>query len=120
MELTVERMEDVAVVQPKADHLDASTVSDFTRAITPVLASTPKVVLDLSRMQFVDSSGLGVFIMCLKRANAAGGDLKIAGMTKPVRVLFELVRFHKIIEVYNESEEAVAAFRRPSTSSGRP
>ena len=120
MELTVERMGDVAVVLPKAERLDASNVKDFTEGITPVLASTPKVVLDLSRVQFVDSSGLGVFMLCLKRANAAGGDLKIAGMTKTVRVLFELVRFHKIIEVYNENEEAVAAFRRPSTSSGRP
>ena len=120
MELTVEKMGDVAVVQPKAERLDASNVRDFTEGITPVLASTSKVVLDLSRVQFVDSSGLGVFMLCLKRANAAGGDLKIAGMTKTVRVLFELVRFHKIIEVYNENEEAVAAFGRPPTSSGRP
>jgi len=67
-------------------------------------------VLDLSRLRFVDSSGLGALLSCLRQLTGRGGDLRLSGMSKPVRALFELVRMHRIFDIYPTKEEAIKAF----------
>jgi anti-sigma B factor antagonist len=42
--------------------------------------------------------------------NAKGGDLKLCGMSKQVRGVFELVRLHRIFDILGTTEEAVRAF----------
>ena len=66
----------------------------FKRGIAPVLTASPKVIFDASELQFVDSTGLGTIVSCLKMLNGSGGDLKLCGMSKSIRALFELVRMH--------------------------
>jgi anti-sigma B factor antagonist len=112
MELKVEKSGDIAIVGVSGDRLDTTNIKEFMRDIAPILEANPKLVLDISKVEFVDSSGLGAFLFCLKRSNTAGGDLKVCGMTKAIRVLFELVRFHRIIEIYGSKEEAVKAFQK--------
>jgi anti-sigma B factor antagonist len=107
MELTIEKVGEVAVVELRGEQLDASNVADFKRAIEPVLDANSRVVFDLSQLRFVDSSGLGAFLSCLRRLNAAGGELKLCGLARPVRALFELVRMHKIFDIYATRDEAV-------------
>ena len=93
------------------DELDASNAGEFKRDIAPVLQANTKLVLDLSRLRFVDSSGLGAMLSCLRQLSAKSGDLKLCGMSKQVRGLFELVRMHRIFDIYGTKEEAVHAFR---------
>jgi anti-sigma B factor antagonist len=69
-------------------------------------------VLDLGKVQFVDSSGLGAILSASRQLLETGGDLKICSLTPPVRVLFELVRMHRVFDVLNDREEAVGAFAR--------
>lgn len=92
------------------DHLDAGNVRDFKLAVQPFLKPAGRVVFDISGIKFVDSSGLGALLSCLRQLNAEGGDLKLCGMTRPVRALFELVRMHRIFEIYHTADEAVRAF----------
>jgi anti-sigma B factor antagonist len=110
MEMAVDRICDVAVAVVPVDELDASNVAEFKRDIAPILQAHTELVLDLSRLRFVDSSGMGSIISCLRQLTARGGDLKLCGMTKQVRAIFELVRMHKIFDVHATVEEAVRAF----------
>ena len=110
MEIAVDRAGDVAVAVLPVDELDASNAAEFKRDIASVLEGNMKVVFDLSRLRFVDSSGLGAFLSCLRQVNAKGGDLKLCGMSKPVRTVFELVRLHRIFDMVATREEAVRAF----------
>jgi anti-sigma B factor antagonist len=73
-----------------------------------VVQSSMRVVLDMSGVQFVDSAGLGAILSCLRQLNAKGGDMKVFGLSKAVRSLFELVRMHKVVEIFNNREEALA------------
>ena len=111
MEMTLEKMDDVIVVVLPGESLDASNAKDFKRDIAPVLEANAKVVFDMDQLRFVDSSGLGAILSCLRKLNAAGGDLKLCAMSKPVRTLFELVRMHRIFDIFNTREEAVHAFQ---------
>jgi len=110
MDMATEKTGDVTVVVLPGDQLDASNAKDFKRDIAGLLEPRGKMVFDLARLQFIDSSGLGAILSCLRRLNADGGDLKLCGMSKPVRALFELVRMHKIFDIYGTKEEAIRAF----------
>jgi anti-sigma B factor antagonist len=115
MLLQVENIEDVAVVVLLADRLDAGSTTEFKREVRPVVSANSKVAFDMSHLNFVDSSGLGAILSCLRQLNASGGDLKLFGVTKPVRGLLELVRLHRIFDICDARDETLAAFRH-----GRP
>lgn len=110
MEIAVDKVGDVSVAAIPVDELDASNAGEFKRDIAPVLQTNTKLVLDLSRLSFVDSSGLGAMLSCLRQLTARSGDLKLCGLSKQVRALFELVRMHRIFDIYGTREEAVSAF----------
>ena len=110
MQLTVEKEGDVAVVTPHVEQFDAANSDDFKREIAPVLQENRKVVLDLNRVQFVDSRGCGAILSCLKTLTESGGDLRLCQINKFVRSVFELIRLHRICEICDTREQAVAAF----------
>ena len=112
MEMALERVYDVAVAAVPVEELDASNVAEFKRDMAPLLHAQRELVLDLSRLRFVDSSGMGAILSCLRQLTAKGGDLKLCGMSRQVRTVFELVRMHRILDIYGTAEEAVRAFAR--------
>lgn len=101
---------EVAVVTVPLEKLDMSTAGDFKKMMTPIVAAQKKIVLDLDGVNFVDSSGLGAILSVLRELSAGGGDLKLCRVQRRVRVMFELVRMHRIVNILNTREEAVAAF----------
>jgi anti-sigma B factor antagonist len=110
MAMVYDRVGDVTVVVMPMEELDASNSEEFKHEVAPFLEDTTHLVFDLGRLRFVDSSGLGAFISCLRKVNAKGGDVKLCGMSKQVRAVFELVRMHKIFDIYGTKEEATQAF----------
>lgn len=111
MEIPIEEVEGVAVAAVPVDELDASNSGEFKRDMAAVLQSNSRVVLDLSQLRFIDSSGLGAMLSCLRQLSGKGGDLKLSSMSKQVRALFELVRMHRIFDIYGTNEEAIRAFQ---------
>ena len=101
---------EATVIEVEATTLTASNAKEFKASLEKAIEDETNIILDLNRITFIDSSGLGVFLSCLKILGKKGGDLKICNITKPVRVLFEMVRLHQVIEVFNSQEEALAAF----------
>jgi anti-sigma B factor antagonist len=110
MQLACEKVGDVAVCAVPVEELDAGNAGEFKRDIAPVLEANVKVVLDLSRLRFVDSSGLGAFISCLRKLNVKGGGLKLTGLSTQVQGVFELVRMHRVFDILPTREAAVRAF----------
>jgi anti-sigma B factor antagonist len=120
MQITSEQVGEVAVASVPVEELDAANAGEFKRDIAPLLDANAKVVFDLSRLRFVDSSGLGAFISCLRKLNAKGGELKLCGMSKQVRAVFELVRMHRVFDILATREEAIRAFDRAAAPSASP
>lgn len=74
------------------------------------------LVLDLTDLGFVDSSGLSTFISALKLARSRNGDVALAGLTPAVRALIELTRLHQVFGIYDNAATAVAGLHRDRTS----
>jgi anti-sigma B factor antagonist len=107
----VEKVGNVTVVVVNVVDLDANVADDFRKELAPVLKDCRKLVLDLQRVQFVDSRGCGAIISCLKQLSTVAGDLKLCQVSQPVRAVFELIRLNRICEIVDTRQDAVRAFQ---------
>lgn len=96
----------VAVQNPR---LDARIAPDFKSAMSGFIAQGRRhIVLDLSRVNLIDSSGLGAIVAALKHMNGAG-TLSISGLRDSTLTLFRLTRMDRVFELFESADDAVAA-----------
>jgi anti-sigma B factor antagonist len=67
------------------------------------------VVLNFSRLEYMNSSGIGLLVTTLIRANRQGQKLLAFGLNEHYRHIFELTRLNEAIGVYDNEAEALAA-----------
>lgn len=90
---------------------DMSAVPGLKAEIKKLLTSGEKFfVIDMSAVDFVDSSFLGALVTILRSVNKDGGDIKIADLPPQIRSIFELTRLHRLFKIYNSAEEADGSF----------
>lgn len=65
-----------------------------------------RLALDLSRVEFIDSSGLGALVSGLKTARTAGGDLRLVAATEQVAGVLRLTNLDRILRVYPRPDDA--------------
>jgi anti-sigma B factor antagonist len=96
----------VAVVDGR---IDAAAADDFRAEIARIAqGGSRRILLDLSEVHFVDSTGLGSIIASLKQLGP-DGDLAICGAHDSVGSLFRLTRMDKVFRIFATQEEALAA-----------
>ncbi len=100
----------VLVVELREDNLDAGNVSAFKEEIQHLIVDLTRVVLDMHGVKFIDSSGLGALISCLRQLNARQGDVRLCRMSPSVTALFELMRMNRVFGIHASCEEAVASY----------
>jgi anti-sigma B factor antagonist len=67
-------------------------------------------LLDLSGVDFIDSSGLGIFVNAYKRTRSAGGTMKLFNPQEAVRKVFSLTQTDKVFSIYDSMEDALRSF----------
>lgn len=107
MQLTLTQEAQALVVRPDMDHLDASRAPAFSQAMAPLLQTHACVVLDMSRLAFLDSAGLGALIECQRTAQQQQVDFRLFGLQRPVQTLFDLMRMHRILAVFPDKDRAL-------------
>lgn len=98
-------------LRPHADKLDLSNSNDFKRAAAEAIQDASRVVLDMTEVEFVDSTGLGAILSCLRNLNTRNGGLRLCGIQRRVQVMFELVRMHRVLPLHADVDAALAAFQ---------
>ena len=68
-----------------------------------------RVVIDLSRVTYIDSSGLAILISAMQDVEEYGGRFAIAGLQENVRTIFETARLDKVFLMYPHVDAALAA-----------
>ncbi len=66
------------------------------------------VILDLSALDYVDSSGIGSLVSCLTHVKKAGGELRTAAANPRIQRLFVMTGIDKILSLYPSVSEATA------------
>lgn len=99
------------VLRPTGD-LDVYTVGSLRDAIGMMIEeSTPRVVVDLDAVPFMDSSGLGALMGGVRRLREGGGDLAIACTREQHLKLFTITGFGEGVSIAPTVEEAAQGFR---------
>ena len=70
-----------------------------------------KLILNLDNIDFVDSTGFGVFLSIMKTANNNYGFFKICNINAEVMELFKLLQLHNVFEIYGSLEDCVESFQ---------
>lgn len=93
------------------DRLEADTAKEFRDYMSQLAdAGQIKIVLDFGNVSFIDSSGLGCIVSALRQFRQYEGDIKLASITDNVRPLIEIVRLHRVFDIYDSVEEAMKSF----------
>lgn len=101
-----------AVFEIRGRFLGSIDGKEFKTSLNDLLAAGKShVVVDLSRTDFMDSSGIGVLIGGLTSARRAGGDMRLAGMTKRIRNLFLITKLlGSVFDDYDNQKAALDSF----------
>jgi anti-sigma B factor antagonist len=86
--------------------LDAFTVSQFRQSLAE-LASSPRLLIDLSGVPFVDSAGLGALIGGVRRVRELGGEVVVACPRPTLTRLLRTTGFDRIVTVTATPQEAM-------------
>ena len=111
MNLTTENANGVAVVRVGESRLMYPLLSEFSSAVTQLIASGErKVIVNLSSVGYVDSATIGCLMDLYRQATAAGGALKLAGVQKRVETMLTMTGAQNFIEVHPDESSAVKSF----------
>lgn len=99
----------VLVIEVLEPRLDARIAVDFKQQVIERIQKGEKtLLLSLKNVNFIDSSGLGAIVSCLK-ALGREGDLVISGVQDTVHSLFKLTRMDKVFRLFPGEVEALQA-----------
>ncbi len=117
MEMNSRDVRGVAVV----DLVGRLTSSDSAGALGARVARLmaeghTQVVLNLAKLSYMDSSGLGEMVSCYSHVRKAGGSIRLAQTTARIQDLLTLTRLLTVFECYETEDLALASFAQPATA----
>ncbi len=102
---------DDTLTLPVTGRVDAATAPQLSRAVHQEIArGARRVVLDLSGVSFLSSSGLRALLLIRKELMTLGGELRLAALQPQVREVFDLTGFSQVFAIHPDVVEARAAF----------
>jgi anti-sigma B factor antagonist len=108
LELETRHDGDVAIVVAHGE-VDVFTAPGLDSALDALTADgTARLVIDLSRVSFLDSTGLGVIVKALKHAREAGGWLHLVITSGRIRKIFEITGLDASIPIFDTAQDAIA------------
>ena len=111
MEITVRTEGDICIATVEESRIDAQAAVAFKEAMRREVPDGPtSVILDLSQVVFIDSSGLGAIVATMKLLSP-DRQLVLAGLNPAVDKVFRLTRMDKVFRIFMTLEEALDAER---------
>ena len=111
MKHTIERVGEITVVRVGESRLMYPLLSDFSAAVTALIAAgTKKLIVDLAPVVYVDSATIGCLMDLYRQAAAAGGSLKLAAVQKRVETMLTMTGAHNFIQLFDNETDAVSSF----------
>ena len=108
MDINEERKAD-AVVLALSGKLDATSAKTFEDRIGVINSGTQRLVVDLSLLEYVSSSGLRVFLLAAKRLRDTDAKMVLCGLQDHIRQVFDLAGFLSILSISSSRDDAVKA-----------
>lgn len=97
-------------VLPLKGEIDLHVSPRIATSLGAMVEEKPKtLVVDLSEVSYIDSSGLAILIEGMQSVEAYGGKFALAGLQENVRPIFEIARLDQVFRIFPDVEAALAA-----------
>jgi anti-sigma B factor antagonist len=111
MNVTTEQTGAISIVRVGETRLMYPILSDFSTAVTGLIASGQrKILIDLTPVTYVDSATIGCLMDLYRQVHVAGGQLKLSGVQKRVETMLTLTGAQNFIEIHADEPSAVKSF----------
>lgn len=111
LELETIRKEDVLIFQLKGKITIGEGDVVLRKKIEDSLAlGFNKIILNMSRVSYIDSSGTGELVSCFKKVKEANGELKLLNISQKIKDILQIAQLMSIFEYYTDEEEACKSF----------
>jgi anti-sigma B factor antagonist len=80
--------------------------------VKKLLGESPKIVLNMREVNFIDSGGLGTLVSLYTTARSAEGALKLASLSQRVGDLLQVTKLVTIFEIFDDEQAAVNSFKK--------
>ncbi|MFW4198895.1 STAS domain-containing protein [Enterobacter sp. MGH 38] len=108
MNIDTDRLDDVNIMTPSVRRLDASVAAVFKEAIAREIGGDRKaLIVDFSKIDFIDSSGLGALVSLLKMMNGKG-EMMLCALNPGIRNMFTLTRMDRIFRICPDRATALS------------
>ncbi len=110
--LSVTVGESAVVIVPETKELTFRNAKEFLADVKRIVeANEMNIVLDLSRIDIIDSVSLGSLVAMKKFAVQRGHDVAITGLSDTLMELFSLLNFTRVFAIFDTPEECLVHFR---------
>ena len=110
MKIAETRISDIYLLE-LSGRLDVTCSGQLKDAVSAMIGEQKKkILIDLSAVHFIDSSGLGMLVACLRSATKANGTLKITSLQESPKKLFEVTRLDRVFEIFDDRDSAIKSF----------
>jgi len=97
-------------VLPLDGEIDLHVSPEVAKSLRAMIENKPKkVVVDLTKVTYLDSSGLAVLIEGMQNVQKYGGKFGLAGVQEDVKHVFDIARLDQVFEIYPDVDTALAA-----------
>jgi anti-sigma B factor antagonist len=110
MQISIRRVDNTAIVDVSGD-IDLASSPEVRKALLHEVRNNrrPRVVMNLSEVRYIDSSGVASLVEGLKASRDMGSRFILVGLSGPAREVLQLSRLVKVFEIYDTEGEALAA-----------
>jgi stage II sporulation protein AA (anti-sigma F factor antagonist) len=111
MEIVTERIGDVVIVKPKGRFYSSAAVTAEESFVAALRSVEPRLVIDMSELEYISSAGLRVLLKVAKQIQKANGKVVLFGLNRNVREVFSITAFDRILSIHTDQATAVAALQ---------
>ena len=111
MKFDIKEKEGVVIILLEGEMLggpDATSLSEKFREF--INAGKNKIIVDMQKIDWMNSSGLGILIGGLTTVRNSGGDLKLLHLNDKLQELLKITKLSRVFETFNDEDEAIGSF----------
>jgi anti-sigma B factor antagonist len=112
LRMSTRSLEGVLVVDCSGRLVFGEESASLRDMVKKLLVQSPKVVMNLREVNYIDSGGLGTLVSLFTTARNAGGAVKLARLSQRVGDLLQVTKLLTIFEVFDDEETAAKSFKR--------
>jgi len=110
---------DVSIIMVRGNLLGGKETTEVHELVKQLIASgKTKVVFDLSRVKWMNSSGMGMLMACYSTMSNVNGKIGIAAMSEKVEDVMQITKINTLFENFDTVQQAVKFFNQPKNKSG--